>query len=99
MRQYERGDVEYSDFYSTWMKSLAKAKTKQELEALLYGKKKEVNAAAHRHLKAIERTSSMSGNSMARAHARNSVAAAGEYAIALGGAIEIHELFPEEAKQ
>lgn len=98
MRQYEREDVEYETWYSAWMKRLAKAHTKEELEAMSEGKKVAANNAAHQHLRAIQKSSSMGGNSMARAHSRNCVAAAGDYAIALDGAIEIHELFPEEAK-
>jgi hypothetical protein len=39
----------------------------------------------------------MSGQSARRAHARNCVAAAGDELIAIRGAIEIHELFPEHA--
>jgi hypothetical protein len=99
MRQYEREDVEYETWYSSWMKRLAKAHTKEELEAMYEVKKADANKAAYKHLKAIQKSHSMSSNSMARAHSRNCVAAAGEYAIALDGAIEIHDLFPEEAKQ
>lgn len=99
MRQYGRDDVEYETWYSAWMKRLAKANTKPELEKMYSGKKVDAINAGVRHLKTIEKTGSMRGNSMARAHARNVCAAAGDYAIALNGAIEIHELFPEEAKQ
>lgn len=40
----------------------------------------------------------MQSASAARAHSRNTVAAAGELKGALSGALEIHELFPEHAK-
>lgn len=99
MRQYTREDIDYKTFYNPWMKSLAKTYNIAELEAKLYGAKKESEKASASHLRAIERTHSMQGNSQARAQTRNSAAASGDFALALRGAIEIHELFPEEAKQ
>lgn len=98
MRQYGREDVEYASFYSSWMKDLAQQNTMPELETMLYGAAKTANVAARQHLAAIERTGSMQGNSSARAHRRNVTAAAGELRIAVAGAIEIHDLFPEHAK-
>ena len=99
MIQYTRNDVDYETFYSSWMKTLAKSNTMPELESKLYGAKYEANKSSQTHLRAIDRTHSMSSNSQARAHARNITAAAGDYAIALCGAIEIHNLFPEHAKR
>lgn len=96
--QYTRDDVDFETWYSAWMKQLAKHYTVAELEAKLYGAKKEASKAAVVHLRAIQRTHSMTSNSQARAHAHNVTAAAGDYAIALRGAIEIHKLFPEHAK-
>lgn len=66
---------------------------------MLDGKQCEARGASESHLKAIQATGSMQGNSSRRAHARNVAAAAGETIIAIKGAIEIHELFPEHAKQ
>lgn len=97
--QYTRDDVDFETWYSSWMKQLAKFYTVAELEEKLYGAKREANRAATSHLRAIQRTHSMTSNSQARAHAHNVTAAAGDYAIALRGAIEIHQLFPEMAKQ
>ncbi len=97
--QYTRDDVDFETWYSSWMKQLAKLFTVEELESKLYGAKKEANKSSRSHLRAIERTHSMGSNSQARAHARNVTAAAGDYAIALRGAIEIHKLFPEYAKR
>lgn len=99
MRKYGRDDVEYETWYSAWMKRLAKTHTKKELESIYESKKLDANKAAYSHLRAIQKSHSMNGNSMSRAHSRNCVSAAGDYKIALDGAIEIHELFPEEAKQ
>lgn len=97
--KYTRDDVDFETWYSSWMKQLAKSYTVTELEAKLYGAKSEANRASKSHLRAIQRTHSMSSNSQTRAHARNVTAAAGDYAIALRGAIEIHKLFPEHARQ
>lgn len=98
MRQYGREDVDFETWYSPWMKSLAATRTVAELERALYGAQKEAGKAARSHLRAVESTASMGGQSARRAHARNVTAAAGDYAIALDGALEIHELFPEHAK-
>lgn len=98
-RQYGREDVDYATFYSPWMKRLAAVHSKPELEAMAGSKSAEAQKAAASHLRAIQRTGSMQGNSATRAHARNSVSGAGDAACAARGAIEIHELFPEHAKQ
>lgn len=99
MRQYGREDIDYETWYSDWMKRLAKTCTLEDLEIQLNGRKSEANKASQAHLRAIEASTSMSSNSSRRAHARNTVAAAGDAAIALRGAIEIYELFPEHTKQ
>lgn len=95
MRQYDRSAVDYETWYSDWMKRLALAHTRAELETMLVGTSAATRRAAASHERAIQRTSSMHGNSMARAHTRNVVAASGDRAIALRGALEIHDLFPE----
>lgn len=92
-------DVDFDNWYSTWSRQLAKANTAEELVAKLAKAERDARKAAMAHLRAIERTHSMTGCSQARAHARNTTAAAGDYIIALSGAIEIHQLFPEHAKQ
>lgn len=98
MRKYEREDVEYASFYTSWMKDLAAIYSRNDLESMLHGTAKEAGKAARQHLAPIERTGSMQGNSSRRAHTRNVTAAAGEKRIAISGALEIHELFPEHAK-
>lgn len=95
MRQYGRDDVDYETWYSPWMKRLALSNTREELELRLHGCKADAERAGMVHLRAIEATTSMTGCSARRAHARNVVAAAGDTAIALRGALEIYELFPE----
>lgn len=97
-RQYQRYDVEYESWYSTWMKQLAANYSKPELEGMLHGASKEAKKYAAQHLAAIEKSGSMQGNSSNRAASRVCVAASGEKATAIRGAIEIHELFPEHAK-
>jgi len=96
--QYTRDDVEFETWYTPWMKQLAKLNTVEELKQKLYGANVDVKRNGLAHLRAIDKTASMSGNSAARAHGRNLVAASGDYAIALRGAIEIHDLFPEYGK-
>lgn len=96
---YERQDVDYATFYSDWMKRLALGHTKAELLEMLGIKSAEASRAAAGHLRAIQRTTSMQGASAARAHGRNVTAAAGDAAIAVRGALAIHQLFPEFAKQ
>lgn len=99
MRKYGREDVDYESFYSQWMKYLARRYTLAELSAMRDRKQKEARKASAAHLRSIQRTASMAGNSAARAASRNVVSAAGDACIALDCAIEIHELFPEFAKQ
>ena len=99
IRQYGRQDVNYDTWYSQWMKDLARNNSRAEIEKLLGRKTKEVAAAASAHLRAIDATTSMTSQSARRAHARNAVAAAGEYRAALNGALEIYDLFPEYTKE
>lgn len=96
-RQYGREDVEYETWYSDWAKSLAKRHSRIEIERRLGIASSNAQSAAKSHLKAIQATSSMGSQSMRRAHSRNVTAAYGEEKIALRGALEIHELFPEHA--
>jgi len=81
------------------MKLLAKNYTVSELESKMYGAVRESKKNAKSHLAAIEKSASMQGNSQHRAQSGNNVRASGEYKIALSGALEIHELFPEFAKK
>lgn len=90
--------IDFETWYSPWMKTLAANYSKGDLEKRLPNVSFSAKAAAKSHLRAIQATGSMSGNSARRAHSRNVVSALGEEAIAIRGAIEIHELFPEKAK-
>lgn len=99
MRQYGRGDIDYETWYSEWMKSLAKLHTQEELEKMLGKAQNSVQKSAESHLNAIKKSTSMQSNSMARAHARNAVSADGEARIAIDGALEIYELFPEHTRE
>lgn len=98
MRQYTREDIDFETWYSPWMRGLAANYTRAELERRLNGASQDGARATAAHERAIRATGSMAGQSQRRAHARNSAAAAGDLAIALTGALEIHELFPEHAK-
>jgi hypothetical protein len=97
-RQYGRDDVDYATWYSDWMRQLARSYTRGELERMLYGASSEAAHSARSHLRAVQRSTSIGSNSQARAQARNATAAAGDYGIALRGALEIHDLFPEHAR-
>lgn len=81
------------------MKMLARNNTRAELEVLLGIKTVEASRAAKQHLAAIDKSTSMSGNSSNRAASRSVVAATGDYKIALVGALEIYDLFPEFTKE
>ena len=96
-RQYGRDDVEYETWYSTWAKTLASNYTRGQLEERLYGVSVAGKKAAASHLRAIDATHSMQSQSARRANTRNVVAASGDERLAISGAIEIHELFPEHA--
>jgi hypothetical protein len=98
VRGYGREDVTYETWYSPWMKQLAQNYTRAELHRMLATAMGEGARAARSHLRTIQRTHSMTSNSMARAHAGNVTAAAGEKQIAMRGALEIHDLFPEHAR-
>lgn len=97
-RQYGREDVSYENWYSSWMKQLARIHTRVEIEHRLGIAVVDGAKAAAAHLRAIQATNSMEGQSQRRAQARNVAAATGDERIALSGALEIHELFPEHAK-
>lgn len=96
--QYTRHEIDFDTWYSSWSKQLAENYTLDELMDKFYGARAEGRRASASHLRAIERTHSMTSNSQRRAQSRNVVAASGDYALALKGAIEIHKLFPEKAK-
>ena len=97
--KYTRGDVNYDTWYTEYMKQLAKNYTAEELEKMYYKAKGDAKRGSLTHLRAIEKTHSMTSNSQARAQAGNVVKAASEQATAIIGAIEIHYLFPEMGKQ
>lgn len=96
--QYTRDDVDYHKWYSEWMKALASANTRAVLVERLAQAKADSARNSAAHLRAIDATTSMSGQSQRRAQSRNAVAASCDLHIALAGAIEIHDLFPEHAK-
>jgi hypothetical protein len=99
IRQYGRDDVTYETWYSPWMKQLAKNYTRTELEKRAGVASENGSKAARTHLRAIQATHSMTSNSQRRAQSGNSVAAAGEERIAINGALEIYDLFPEHTKE
>lgn len=95
MRKYGRADIDYETWYSSWMKQLAINYTRQQLEDSLNGTRSDIKRATNSHLRAIDATGSMTGCSGRRAKTRNIVGAIGDAAIALRGALEIYDLFPE----
>jgi hypothetical protein len=89
----------FEAWYNDWMRMLARNHTRAELTAMLTGTKAEASRAARSHLNAVEVSHSMGGQSMRRAHTRNVTAAAGDKAIAIRGALEIYDLFPQHTKE
>jgi hypothetical protein len=94
-RKYTRDDIEYDTWYNDWMKLLARTKTRQELNDMYYGASKTGKAAAKSHLNAMEKTGSQYNKCALRASMGNVVRAAGDTKIAIDGALEIYDLFPE----
>jgi hypothetical protein len=99
IRQYGREDVDYATWYSDWSKQLAKHYTRRELERRVGLASETASKAARTHLRAIQATHSMTSNSQRRAQSGNVVAAAGEEMMAVNGALEIYDLFPEHTKE
>jgi len=91
--------TDYHTWYSDWMKQLALHYTKAELERKLNGNARQLHSATATHHNAIARTTGMASQSQRRAQARNVVAAKGEEAIAIRGALRIYEEFPEHTKE
>ena len=98
MYTYTREQINYDTWYSPWMKQLALNYTLAELERKLHGNRKRVGKETASHLRAIKSSTSMQSNSQRRAQSGNVVTATGDEMIALNGAIEIYELFPEHTK-
>ena len=98
MYTYTREQINYDTWYSSWMKQLALNYTLAELERKLTDNRKRVGGEAASHLRAIEASGSMSSQSQRKAQSRNVLVATGDEMIALNGAIEIYELFPEHTK-
>lgn len=73
--------------------------TRPELERRLGIASDVASRAAGAHLRAIQATTSMQSQSQRRAQSGNVVAAAGEEKIAIRGALEIYDLFPEHTKK
>lgn len=88
----------YED-YNDWSRLLAKNHTKEELETMIYGAKRSLTSATKTHLSAISKTSSMESNSQRRAQSRNNVSGSYEKKYAIENALEIHEYYPQYAKQ
>lgn len=82
--------------YNDWSRRLALIKPKEEIEKRLMQIGGEINSASASHLRAIQRTGSMSSNSQARAHGRNVISGLGEEKMALKNALEIYQFWPEK---
>lgn len=98
-RQYGRDDINYRTWYSDWAKLLAQTYTRPEIETRLGVTQCDLSKAAKVHHRAVSKSTSMTSNSQHRAQSRNVVAATGDLARALRGALEMHDLFPEYAKE
>jgi hypothetical protein len=84
--------------YSEWSRQLAKTYTQKEIEKRLIKTRGELHRASASHLRAIDRTSSMSSQSQARAHGRNNVVVTAVERSALEDAFCVHLFYPENAK-
>ncbi len=97
-RKYGRDDIDYDDWYPSWMKQLARSYTRDELVRMLGKTGNEAARAVSSHHAAIARTTGMQSQSQRRAQTGNLARGLGDRAIAIRGALEIHDLFPEHAK-
>lgn len=97
-RQYGRDDVSYGTWFSDWSKRLAREHTRTELLRMLGVGRANTKTAARSHHAAIAATASMQSQSQRRAQTRNCVDASAEQVLAIKSALEIHDLFPENAK-
>lgn len=95
MRQYTKEDIDYNVWYSDWAKRLALTNSLEDLKTKLTQADSKRNSLSSSHLKAIEKSTSMTSNSQRRAQTRNSMSGNYELYTALISAIEIYELFPE----
>jgi len=77
------------------MKLLARTMTRDAIEAALGYSADKAKQAGLYHLRTIQKSGSNLANSSQRAKGVNAVAHMGEYRIALRGALEIYDLFPE----
>jgi hypothetical protein len=92
-------ELNYETWYPDWSKQLALQYTKAELIDEFEKVGGALRASTASHLRAIEKSTSMQGNSQHRAQARNVVASQGEYKINLGCALDIYKNFPEHTKE
>lgn len=83
--------------YSPWARQLAKTTSRKELQKELKLCDSQRERLSASHLKAIEKTASMSGCSSRRAATRNSMTGNYERFVAVKNALEIHDLYPEHA--
>jgi len=95
---YDRHEISYETWYSEWSKKLALLHTRADLQRMLGITDRNAHTASAQHHAAVKATTSMTSQSQRRAQSRNVVAAAGETAMAIRGALDIHVLFPEHAK-
>lgn len=96
-RQYGRSDVDYETWYSPWSKDLARQNSRTSLLRMLGIVSGGLLLATKTHHAAVAEATSMTSKSQRRAQARNVVALACDHKMAITGALEIHDLFPEHA--
>lgn len=88
----------YTD-YSEWARSLAASCSRKEIQKMLSAAGADLTRSVQSHLRAIQKTGSMQGNSGARAMSRNCVEGAGEKKRACENALEIYRFYPERTKE
>ena len=85
--------------YNAWGRSMAKQYDIDHLKRELAQVERETDRLEMNHLRAIQKTSSMTSCSQRRAQTRNSLTGNYERRVALKAAIEIYDKFPEHSKK
>lgn len=88
----------YED-YSNWSREMAKNYTRAELEKRLAKVDGQRGSLAASHLRAVEKTTSMTGNSQRRAQSRNAMVGNYEEYQAVKNALELYDFYPEKTKE
>lgn len=90
---------DYNTWYSAYSKHLAITHSDSELFEMFVDIDEQLSSATATHLRAIEKSHSIQGNSQHRAQAGNVVRGLSQEKSSVVSAREIHKLFPQYTKQ